>query len=123
MLSLAANTQQKSHLAEARRRLSALIDGLAFTEELWTEPVGKARHPRLYLNQLARGTTTLSAEELQRELKQIEADMGRTAEMRQQGIVPIDLDLLLYDGQRYHERDWERPYVRQLLARNYSVPS
>ena len=117
MLSLAANTQQKSNLAEARRRLSAFMDNLTFTDELWTEPIGKARHPWPYLNQLAQGTTELPADILVARLKEVETDMGRTTEARQQGIVCIDLDLLLYDNRRYHERDWQRDYVRLLLTR------
>ena len=35
---------------------------------------------------------------------------------RKQGIVRIDIDILLADGQRHHEDDWERPYVKNLLA-------
>lgn len=115
LLSLAANIQHESNMAEARRRLGTLIGSLDFTDELWTEPVGKTRQPWPYLNQLAKGTTTLGAEELQQQLKQMETDMGRTPEARQMGIVPIDLDLLQYDDRRYHQRDWERDYVVRLM--------
>ena len=55
-------------------------------------------------------------EELNRRLKQIETDFGRTPEKRQRGIVPIDLDILQYGDQRHHERDWQRPYVADLLG-------
>ena len=51
----------------------------------------------------------------QTRLKEMEKEMGRTPEEREQGIVRIDLDLLLFDQQRYHERDWERDYIRRLL--------
>jgi hypothetical protein len=29
--------------------------------------------------------------------------------------VTIDLDLLQYDEQRYHEKDWQRPYVSLII--------
>ena len=69
----------------------------------------------MYLNQLVEATTALTADELTQALKDIEQQMGRTQEDRRRGIVRIDLDLLLYGEQRYHLRDWERPYVKALL--------
>ena len=71
--------------------------------------------PTMYLNQLVEATTALTADELTQALKDIEQQMGRTQEDRRRGIVRIDLDLLLYGEQRYHLRDWERPYVKALL--------
>jgi 2-amino-4-hydroxy-6-hydroxymethyldihydropteridine diphosphokinase len=114
ILSLAANRYQKSNLAKARQCLGELLTDLRYTDEQWTEPLSAKRRD-LYLNQLAEGRTTLTLEELNRRLKQIETDFGRTPEKRQRGIVPIDLDILLYDDQRLHERDWQRPYVADLL--------
>ena len=29
--------------------------------------------------------------------------------------VTIDLDLMQYDSQRYHLKDWSRPYIQLLL--------
>ena len=69
----------------------------------------------LYLNQLVAALTTLPFDLLQAALKDIEARLGRTPDLRRQGIVPIDLDILLYGDQRHHLRDWSRPYVTNLL--------
>ena len=69
----------------------------------------------MYLNQLVYATTSLSVDELQSALKNIELCLGRTTEDRQKGIVRIDLDLLQYGDQRYHLRDWDRPYIKALL--------
>ena len=115
ILSLAANRFQKSNLAKARQCLGEVFSDVHYTTEQWTEPLSSTRHD-LYLNQLAEGLTTVSLEELNSRLKQIEPDVGRTPEKRQRGIVPIDLDILEYDGQRYHERDWQRPYVANLIG-------
>jgi 2-amino-4-hydroxy-6-hydroxymethyldihydropteridine diphosphokinase len=64
---------------------------------------------------LVRGKTELGYDLLTRKLKDIELLLGRTPEERAQGLVRIDLDVLEYDGIRHHLRDWERPYVQDLL--------
>ena len=46
----------------------------------------------------------------QKILKQIEMETGRS-----QDRITIDLDLLQYDGKRYHEKDWQRSYVINIL--------
>ena len=115
IISLAANCNHEKNLSEARRRLAQILSSFTFTHELWTEPVGTHRSD-LYLNQLCQGHTALSKSEIEQWLKATEQQMGRTSEERQQGIVRIDLDLLQYDDQRHHLRDWERPYVANLLS-------
>ena len=96
----------------AREQLSLLMNDLHYTSEHWTEPVHSLRSEP-YLNQLCRGTTTFGPNLLGEVLKEIEKRLGRTH--NEDGIVTIDLDLLQYDEQRYHLRDWERKYVKDLL--------
>lgn len=115
LLSLAANRFQKSNLAKARQCLSEVLAEVSYTTELWTEPMSSSRN-ELYLNQLAEGFTTLTFDELNERLKDIERNFGRSPQKRQLGIVPIDLDIMEYDGQQYHERDWKRPYVTSLIG-------
>ena len=69
-----------------------------------------------YLNQLASGATLLDEDVLNERLKEVEREFGRNEQKRRLGIVPIDLDILLFDGERRHLRDWERPYVKELLG-------
>ena len=120
-ISLASNYQQENHLSEAHRVLAEVISSAAYTEAIWTEAEGKApcAQHSTYLNQLVSAETELTADELNCRLKEMEQALGRTPEMRRQGIVPIDLDLLLWDSDRYHQRDWQRSYITRLLP---SVP-
>jgi 2-amino-4-hydroxy-6-hydroxymethyldihydropteridine diphosphokinase len=113
MLCLASNSQQEQNMEAARRLLTGLLADLHYTSEHWTEPVNSARTD-MYLNQLATGTTDLEAEALNLRLKEMEQQLGRKHD--KSGIVTIDIDLLLYDDTRYHLRDWERNYVKDLLA-------
>lgn len=116
ILSLAANCNHEKNLSEARSRLEQILSSITFSRELWTNPIGShCILPDKYLNQLVRGCTQLPVDELSKWLKDTEIQMGRTPEDRQLGIVRIDIDLLEYDGQRYHLRDWERSYVKELL--------
>jgi 2-amino-4-hydroxy-6-hydroxymethyldihydropteridine diphosphokinase len=114
ILSLAANQCQKHNLAKARLCLGEVLSQPAFTDELWTDPVNSSRRAP-YLNQLAAATTSLTLDELTQQLKAMEQRLGRTPEKRRQGIVPIDIDILRYDDQLLHQRDWQRPYVTSLL--------
>ncbi len=131
IISLASNDQQREHLIEARKRLSEILSSVSFSPEMWTEPLSSrlveknfpSTEKKLYLNQLMYGTTSFSADRLQKELKTIEREMGRTPDCKQRGVVPIDLDLLQYGDCRYHLSDWERTYVRDLLIYVPSRPS
>ena len=66
-----------------------------------------------YLNQLCKGTTAFGEGLLCEVLKETEKRLGRTK--NEDGIVAIDLDLLQYDNQRHHLRDWDRNYVKDLI--------
>lgn len=114
IISLASNCGQERNLAEARLRLGQILHDISYTKELWTVPMHSKRTD-MYLNQLAYAHVSISVNQLQQELKNIEAQMGRTEEARREGIVCIDLDLMQYDQMRYHLRDWDRPYIQRLL--------
>jgi 2-amino-4-hydroxy-6-hydroxymethyldihydropteridine diphosphokinase len=108
MIALGSNWQQALHIAWASQRLSAILSDIRFSRLLWTEDIHGTGI--FYMNCLAVGTTTLSPEALQQVLKAVEADLGRSGSH-----VTIDLDLMQYDRQRYHERDWPRSYIQRLI--------
>ena len=112
IISLASNINHEASLEAARTQLTQLLTEVHFTSAIYTEPVGTlCREP--YLNQLCKGTTALGFNLLNEVLKETEKRLGRTH--NEDGIVTIDLDLLEYDGERYHHRDWERNYVKDLI--------
>ena len=112
IIGLASNINQEANLEAAREQLIQLLSEVHFTSAIWTEPIGSLRQEP-YLNQLCRGTTALGMNLLNEVLKEIEKRLGRTH--NEDGIVTVDLDLLEYDGERYHLRDWERNYVKDLI--------
>lgn len=108
LIALGSNYLQSAHIEWASQRLSAIVCDLRFSRKLWTKDIHG--HGILYMNRLACGTITLSADQMQQALKAIEAETHRTS-----GCVTIDLDLMQYDDERYHLADWPRPYIQQLI--------
>ena len=112
IISLASNENQEANLAKARELLTQLMTEVHFTSAIWTEPVNSSRKEP-YLNQLCKGTTAFGEGLLCEVLKETEKRIGRIK--NEDGIVVIDLDLLQFDGQKHHLRDWSREYVKNLL--------
>ena len=108
IIALGSNCRQAVHIRWASERLSFLLADCRLSRVLWTADIKGSG--KWYMNRLAAGYTELSVEALQQLLKQIEAQAGRTPDK-----VTIDLDLLQYDNQRYHEKDWERNYVSAII--------
>ena len=118
LILLASNFEQEKNLWNARLALAQILSSAVYTDAIWTEPEGTSHvrsYSQKYLNQLVRAETPLDIDQLNAQLKETETRMGRTTDMRKAGIVPIDLDVLEYDGTRHHLRDWQRSYVRKLL--------
>ena len=119
IISLASNINHEANLEAARTQLTQLLSEVHFTSAIYTKPVGNGQWSMVngqcpkYLNQLCKGTTALGMNLLNEVLKEIEKRLGRTH--NEDGIVTVDLDLLEYDGERFHHRDWERNYVKDLI--------
>lgn len=116
LIALASNHNQEKNLSEGRKALAQILTSTSFTKALWTKAEGIPAPAPLYLNQLVSAETPLGADELTCCLKAIEQRQGRNADARREGRVALDLDLMEYDGERHHERDWSRTYMKQLLA-------
>lgn len=113
IVALGTNSGQEEHMTLAKERLLTVLDSCRFTPSLWTEPLGIVSDR--FLNAVATGSTALTQEELQQQLKAIERILGDTREQRQQGVVCMDIDLLQYGDERLKKEDWKRPYVQELV--------
>lgn len=110
IIALGSNICQNAHIQWASQRLEDLLSDCKMSSTLWTEDVKGSG--KMYLNRLVFGHTEKGVEELERSLKELEAQCGRRPSSPD---VPIDLDLMQYDQQRYHKKDWERPYIQNLI--------
>lgn len=113
---MGSNLERSLRMASARRALLQAFPDICFGPELETEAIGS-----LFLspfsNQLARFSTPLSAEEVRLLLKGVEKAHGRTPEDKAQGIVKLDLDLLMYDDTVLKPEDMSREFVKAGMER------
>lgn len=110
IIALGSNSGQEENIGKAMESLQGLLTDVRHSRMLWTEPIG-LRCDR-FLNVMMAGRTRLSLEELTASAKRIERDMGRNGDDSRRGRVCIDIDIMLYDGQRLHADDWQRDYIR-----------
>jgi 2-amino-4-hydroxy-6-hydroxymethyldihydropteridine diphosphokinase len=83
------------NLAKALTHLQGFLEVIEKSSVYETPPWGVHEQPA-FLNQVIRGTTTLSPVDLLDSLKKVENEMGRVKTVRN-GPRNIDLDILLYD--------------------------
>ena len=112
IISIASNENQEANVQAARVQLTQLLSEVHFTSAIWTEPINSIRQEP-YLNQLCKATTAFGMNLLNEVLKETEKRLGRTH--NEDGIVTIDLDLLQYDNEQFHLKDWSRNYVKDLI--------
>jgi 2-amino-4-hydroxy-6-hydroxymethyldihydropteridine diphosphokinase len=106
-----------SNLGDRKKNLSDAIQHLASgcpvtildkSSIIETDPVDYLDQPR-FLNQVIVVETSLAPRDLLRELKQAEADLGRTKSFSK-GPRTIDLDILLYDDIILNTDDLKIPH-------------
>jgi 2-amino-4-hydroxy-6-hydroxymethyldihydropteridine diphosphokinase len=107
---MGSNIQGEAHLRTAREVLSHHFPDVRFGREMVTEAVGQG-FLSPFCNQMAGFTTSLSADEVHALFKQMEHDAGRRPGDKAQGVVKLDVDLLIYDRQVLKPEDLKREYI------------
>ena len=107
---------EQCYIMSAVSLLRAYFGSIRFSEAIYTEPIGLS-DSGLFLNQVAVAGTNASLEEVRRAVKAMEKRLGRMSDSKQKGKIPIDIDLLLWNGTILKPADWEKEYV-QLLFRS-----
>lgn len=110
ILCLGSNREREWNIGRAAERLRASFVSARFAPAVYTTPVGCASTIP-FLNQVVIAYTSCSIEECRRLIKSIEAELGRTASDKAAGRIPIDIDLLCWNGQVLKADDWARGYV------------
>ena len=114
LICLGSNHNGVAHLKSAEQELEKISSGIHWGNAVETAAEDTASSGS-YLNRAALMNTTLSKEKLIEKFKKIESRHGRTATGKQQGIVPLDIDLLTYDGEIVKPADLKKSYVQQAL--------
>lgn len=115
ILSIGTNFNRETYAKLVKEIISEAYQKVQFSEELLTKPVGDAINDEKYLNFLACCFTEDESELIVAKTKQMETQCGNTKLLRKEGKIAMDIDLLKYDDQRFHESDWSRDYVKKLI--------
>ena len=97
--------------------LEQCFENVRFTHIIPTEPIGERFKGKQFFNAVMAGNTNLAMSEVEEQLKLIEQLAGNTLDKRNMGVVEADIDLLMYDDVKLHEKDWQRSYVKELVER------
>ncbi|KGN86756.1 2-amino-4-hydroxy-6-hydroxymethyldihydropteridine diphosphokinase [Porphyromonas sp. COT-290 OH860] len=118
VLTIGSNTDAPRHVAYVERALGEHFSVCKATQPVQTAPIDFPYASADFTNIVLVAKTTLSQNEVYTILKQLETDCGRTPQSRQihPELVPMDLDLIVWDGEVCKPRDLTRPYVQSGLA-------
>ena len=97
--------------------LEQCFENVRFTHTIPTEPIGERFKGKQFFNAVMAGKTFMARNEVVEQLKRIEQLAGNTQDKRNMGVVEADIDLLMYDDEKLHEKDWQRPYIKELVER------
>jgi len=107
-----SNDNQEQNVSNAKSVLTVLFPHITFSSCVWTEPIGVQTDR--FLNCMCFFTTTHGKTQVMRALKHAENKLGSTTADRNRNKVTIDIDLMMFDGEKLHLADWNRGYVIQL---------
>ena len=65
-----------------------------------------------YANCVGQITTTLAIEELNTLMKKMEIKQGRTNQSKTTGVIPLDIDIVVWNNQIVRFKDWEQQYFQ-----------
>ena len=113
ILALGTNCEQLRNMEKAKGMLADILWNISFSSQTWTAPIGIVSDQ--FLNCLAIGETSQSLSSLLSAIKRIERECGDSTALRQENIVRMDIDILLFGDKKMHNLDWQRPYIQQLM--------
>lgn len=111
VLSLGSNSDDcKQRMDECKKWLSCILSDATCSDVYETPALnGKDKN---YLNAVFVGYSEFPFDILHTRLKQYEKDCGRTALSKVTGIVPIDIDIVMWNGDILRRRDFEMSYFK-----------
>ena len=113
VIMLGSNTDI-SMLLSAKSMLEDWFDVVAVSEIMETSAMGEQYQSPFY-NQAIRIKTEYDREETIRIFKKTEKKLGRTSESKTDGIVPIDIDLIVWNGDICHDDYYRYDFVKKCV--------
>lgn len=112
LISLASNSPDKrEQMEQAFAELRAMGIVARSSSIYETAPYGNPRHPN-YLNAVACIRTAAEYPVLYDTLKEMERAHGRTPQSKLSGEIPLDIDIVVWNGETLRPQDYERDYFK-----------
>ena len=111
IISIGSNQHRTKNVKKVMEILSKHFPTVRFSTPQLTEPVDLPEDAKAFLNLIALFETDLDRETLDMRLKSIETRLGRDRDEDDEGVVPMDLDIIEWNDEVYKPRDMVRPYV------------
>ena len=111
VLSLGSNSSNcQEMMGNCIEWLSTIVTNLKISHSYFTEALnGKDKD---YINAVAEGCVYVDYDKLKQQVKQYELSMGRTPESKKQGIIPIDIDIVIWNEEIINETDYNQSYFQ-----------
>ena len=110
LISIGSNTNRDVNIKLAQKELSIHFQDIYLGKEQDTIPIGMS-NPAHFTNQLAKCSTTLSIDEVKNIFRKIESQAGRLSDDKMDGIIKLDIDLLIYDNLILKENDMKKEFI------------
>ncbi|MDH6359071.1 2-amino-4-hydroxy-6-hydroxymethyldihydropteridine diphosphokinase [Parabacteroides sp. PF5-9] len=115
VLSLGSNEHAVENIEKARQLLSDRFEKIRFSQAIYTDPIDMPENSPQFINQVAIAYTMKNPESIKPIIKQIEQHIGRNANDKEKGVIPIDIDLLQWNDLILKPEDMQRDYVTEGL--------
>jgi 2-amino-4-hydroxy-6-hydroxymethyldihydropteridine diphosphokinase len=114
---LGSNSNPNEMLEQAKEKLSAFYEIISESSILQTKAKGKYKYD--FSNQAIKILSDEPAEATRFVFKQIETELGRNPESKKDGIMPIDIDFIIWNDvvvdNDYHQIDFVKKCVDEIL--------
>ncbi len=115
LISLGANTPDKQSILQRTIEAIGKTSHIVAQTPIFVTPAEGNTSAAPYANALIVANVNEDYATLRQTYKQWEIDAGRTIEMKQRGIVPLDIDIIIWEDTIIKERDMQMNYMKQGL--------
>lgn len=118
LIIIGSNTDREKNIDLATRSIENVSDNVFFGRTVETEPVNMP-NSQTFLNKGIVMFSDIDVEELNSICKEIEKKAGRTPEDKKQGIIKLDVDIVIANNEILKPGDLEREYAHEFEEEYY----
>lgn len=112
LISIGSNTTEKHNILTQIIETIGQISHIIAHTPIFDTPAEGCSSSTPYANALILASLDENYDILREKFKQWEIDYGRTHQLKQQGIIPLDIDIIMWDNTILKERDMQMNYMK-----------